>query len=124
MSPITSELFSSPKTNKKQRHRSSIIKMLSFSQANIHIFKENLDKLDFRFINDIECPNVAYNEFIQLYSTIFNKSFPLRNSTSSNFMKREPWFTTGLLTSSRTKAKLFTKKLKNPLMKHTEIQKL
>jgi hypothetical protein len=25
-----------------------------------------------------------------------------------------PWFTTGLLTSSRTKAKLFTKKLKKP----------
>ena len=29
-------------------------------------------------------------------------------------MKREPWFTAGLLTSSRTKAKLFTKKLKKP----------
>ena len=29
-------------------------------------------------------------------------------------MKREPWFTIGLLTSSRTKAKLFTKKLRKP----------
>lgn len=100
--------------NKKQRHRAAIVQTRSFSQANIQIFKDNLAKLNFQFINGIECPNVAYNEFIKLYSTLFNKSFPLRNSISSNFMKREPWFTIGLLTSSRTKAKLFTKKLRKP----------
>jgi len=49
-----------------------------------------------------------------LYSTLFNESFPLRDSTSSRFMKREPWFTNGLLTSSRTKAKLFAKKVHKP----------
>ena len=100
--------------NKKQRQRSPILKTRSLSQANIQIFKDNLDKLNFRFINDIECPNIAYNEFMNLYITLFNKSFPLRNSTSSNSMKREPWFTFGLQTSSRTKAKLFITKLKKP----------
>jgi len=34
--------------------------------------------------------------------------------SSSRFLKREPWFTSGILTWSRTKSKLFAKKLSKP----------
>jgi hypothetical protein len=45
----------------------------------------------------------------------FDKAFPIRNIKITNkHVKREPWITTGLVTSSQTKAKLFTKKMHKP----------
>jgi len=82
----------------------------------IELFKETLDAQHFQFINTIEGPNAAYDEFIKIYSALLNKSFPFRESNSSRFLKQEPWFTSGPLTSSRTKAKVFSNKLTNPLL--------
>ena len=46
---------------------------------------------------------------------MFNIAFPLINAKSQTiYLKREPWMTLGLLTSSRTKHRLFTKKLNKP----------
>ena len=75
--------------SKKHRHRANIIKTRSFSQSNIQSFKDSLDKQYFQFINNIECPNAANNEFIKFYSNIFNKWFPARESISTRFLKRE-----------------------------------
>ena len=66
-------------------------------------------------IIESDCPDDAYNQFITLYKESFNKAFPLVSiKTNKKFTKREPWMSTGLLTSLRTKSKLFKKKLKNP----------
>ena len=47
--------------------------------------------------------------------TAFNESFPLREvKVRSKYIKREPWFTPALLTSSITKAKLLSLKLRKP----------
>ena len=103
--------------NEKQHHKATVVKTRSFSQANIRVFKENLDAQNFQFINNIECPNTAYDEFMKIYSAIFNKSFPLHES---RFLKRQPLLTSGLLTSSCTKAKLFAKKLNKPTFENIE----
>ena len=62
----------------------------------------------------MDCHNLAYSEFIKLYTLAFEQSFPLRDVTKNNNVKREPWFTIGLLVSSRKKSKLFSKKVRHP----------
>jgi len=74
-----------------------------------------LDEIDFNSVCQLQCLNDAYNAFIKLYHAAFEKSFPRHLlGTKSKFIKREPWFTRGLLVSSRNKAKLLTKKLHRP----------
>ena len=51
-----------------------------FGTSNIQLFKENLDAQNFQFMNNIECPNNAYNEFIRIYSAVFSKSFPFHEA--------------------------------------------
>ena len=63
----------------------------------------------------IDCPDLAYNKFMDIYLAEFDASFPMREvSSRAKFIKRQPWFTTGLLTSSINKGKLFSLKLHNP----------
>ena len=50
--------------------------------------------------------------FFKLYHTAFEHSFPLRTiGAKSKNIKREPWFSNGLLTSSKERAKLLTKNI-------------
>ncbi len=63
----------------------------------------------------VQHPDKAYNQFMNLYVDAFNTSFPIieiRYKTA--YLKREPWFTSGLIELSKTKAKLFSKKLTLP----------
>ena len=71
-------------------------------------FKICLNDINFEPIEQIMCPNEAYNVFMALYKSAFEDSFPLRNkSVNSKSIKREPWFTTGLLISSKKRRKLY-----------------
>ena len=85
------------------------------TEQNIAIFKSHLENINFTSVMQATCPNEAYDTFYNLYKQSFNRSFPLRNLTiSQKAIKREPWMTSGLVTSSRNKSKLYTKKLKTP----------
>jgi hypothetical protein len=103
-------------TKRKKPSESAVNKQARyFSQNNCEKFRTYLEKTNFDPVLHIQCPNEAYNIFIQLYLTAFDKSFPLRNVKSNKkIIKKEPWMTTGLLTSSRTKAKFLMKKLNKP----------
>ena len=58
-----------------------------------------------------DCPNKAYYIFYNIYKAAFNSSFPLKIiQISKKYIKREPWMTTGLLNSSKMRAKLHTHK--------------
>ena len=101
---------------KKPTHKRKIIgKKRIFSEANLEIFKESLNQIDFTPIFLMDCPNEAYNKFIELYNISFNNSFPLKHFIpNKNYNKIEPWMSAGLLTSLRNKSKLLKKKLKHP----------
>jgi hypothetical protein len=102
---------------KPTQSKNAIIKKRSFSERNVKLFKSYLDEMNFTQILQINCPNEAYNNFIVMYKEAFEKAFPLLDKRpNSKYTKREPWMTTGLLTSSRTKSKLFVKKLQKPTM--------
>ncbi len=52
---------------------------------------------------------------MKLYIDAFNISFPMVEIQFKNeYIKREPWFTQGLIKSAKTKAKLFSKKMSKP----------
>ena len=87
----------------------------SCSENNLLKFKSLLDNIDFSQIYQMDCPNKAFDEFIRLYENAFEKAFPLCSvRPNKKCIRREPWVTQGLLTSSRKKAKLLVKKLKTP----------
>ena len=95
-----------------------------FSNANYEHFRNLLENTNFDNVLLAKCPNEAYNIFIKLYMISFVKSFPLRISkTNKRYIKKEPWMTSGLLTSSRTKARLFTKKINKPTPQNIDIYK-
>ena len=100
------------KTNITQKKHTKTRKM---SSTNINTFKTHLAHTDFSTVLSNDCPNVAYEEFMKKYYNVFEISFPLRAvKPNKKFIKREPWVTPALLTSSRNKAKLFAKKIRNP----------
>jgi len=83
--------------------------------VNIIKFRESLSVIDFSYISSLQCPNLAYIEFMNMYQTEFEKAFPLRiERKKDKFTKREPLLCKGLLTSSRKKYALFKNKLSNP----------
>jgi len=74
-----------------------------------------LKDTDLEDVLKIECQNVAYDSFLDKYLAAFDKSFPLRERTFiQKYVKREPWFTSGLLISSINKSRLFSLKIHKP----------
>ena len=102
----------------KEKHKYSnkiCTQKRSFNAGNMTKFKNVLTNTDFSNVLNAECPHIAYNIFLKLYLTAFNDSFPLRDiKFKSKYVKREPWFTSGLLTSSINRSKLLSVKLHKP----------
>lgn len=86
-----------------------------YSDQNIITFKDLLQRFDFTPVLACNSPNEAYKNLIDPILEMHQIAFPLTKiNHSPNKLKREPWMTPGLLISSRTKHKLFTKKIKKP----------
>ena len=99
--------------NKHNKHGMNQIRLIS--EVNIIIFKNCLDEIDFNEILQMQCPNEAYNSFLNFTILLSNIHFLLRTiGAKSKNIKREPCFTNGLLTSSKKRAKLLTKKISKP----------
>ena len=97
------------------RKKQQSITIRSFKEENINIFQTKLDAADFTQVMNFQSPDEAYNCFMKIYSNAFDTSFPIKTITpKQTLIKREPWFTPGLLTSSLNKNKLYHKKLKYP----------
>ena len=76
------------------------------TEAKLTIFKQYLDQTDFTSIYSIECPDMAYNVFIDYYKQCYDKAFPFIDiKPNKTIVKREPWMTAGLMTSMQNKIK-------------------
>ncbi len=59
--------------------------------------------------------NEGYDNFIIIYKSLFEISCPVKHmKVKKNYIKREPWISSGILTSSLNKAKLLGKELSRP----------
>ena len=82
---------------------------------NILKFNNILANEDYTSVLLADCPNYAYHSFMEIYTNAFNRACPVKSiKTPKKYIKREPWVTNGILTSSLTKSKLLKRKLKKP----------
>ena len=85
------------------------------SDRNIATFRSKLNTLSYQTVFDTDCPNEAYDKFMNIYTTSFKNAFPIKKiKPNKKFIKREPWFSQGLLVSSRKRNKLLHNKISNP----------
>ena len=83
-------------------------------------FKYYLLNCDYSEVYNAENVNSSYNKFMEIYKNGFEENFPLKlHSTKNKHIKQQAWMTTGLLTSSRYKHKLYIKKLNRPTEHNT-----
>ena len=94
-----------------------------FTDENLRNFNENVSNTNWSSLLD-EDPNMAYNNFIDEYSRIYNACFPLKaikgklpNNRSS------PWSSPGLLKSINKKNRLYKKFIKSPSFSDERIYK-
>ena len=95
-----------------------------YSEKNIIKFRDNLRENNFRNVLETECAENSYNNFIDTFKSTFDKAFPATKcKPNKKHIKKAPWITDGLLTSSRTKQKLLKKKLEKPTAENIEAYK-
>jgi len=96
----------------------------SYSEANINNFNNILNDIDYTDVLALNCPNAAYNKFIEHYLYAFELAFPIKQSKlCKKYLKHTPWITKGLVKSSLTKSKLLKKKIRQPTPHHINTYK-
>ena len=82
---------------------------------NLKNLQQILSLTDFGSVLATECPNGAYNKFLDIYDNAFNLAIPTKIiKLNRGYIKREPWVTKGLLNSSIIKLKLLRAKIRKP----------
>jgi len=85
------------------------------SDQNISKFRNLLHNYDFDTVLQSASVNESYDSFINIINAKFEQAFPFKQTRiTKKMLKRQPWITSGILASSKTKTKLFLKKLSNP----------
>ena len=62
---------------------------------------------------ELQCPDEAYNSFLNKFQSIYEQAFPEVEVKLKTKNLLSPWITKGLSKSSKTKHKLYDKYLKN-----------
>ena len=81
-------------------------------------FKNKLNEINWENIKNIECPESAYNLFLQQFSAAYENAFPKVKIKIKIKNLLSPWISKGILKSSKKKQKLYDKYLKNRTYKN------
>ena len=96
----------------KTKNTVEIIKTRPIQNQNINTFLHDLNNEDWNHIQSLPSTQVdeKYNKFLEKYSYLFNKHFPIKEVKFNKYRhKINPWITKGLLNSLKYKDKLFHK---------------
>ena len=108
----------------KTHHHPRHIQIRQLKKDNIRNFKNYLAVADYSSVLATNNTNDAYNNFLNIYQYLFDIACPLKQILVTNkYIKRQPWITSGILTSSVNKAKLLHKKLNKPTELNIELYK-
>ncbi|KAM3964979.1 uncharacterized protein ACR2FA_000866 [Aphomia sociella] len=88
-------------------------KRRDFSDENIIKFKEYISSLTFNDIYNLSNPNIAFNEFIDIFQLFYNMCFPVIK-VKINISKKEKWITKGIRKCSLRKREMLWKYRKSP----------
>jgi exonuclease III len=108
--------------NSKSKDRPKYIKTRNFSDENINSFRNLLAQANFQeTYNEQQDTQLSYDKLHDTFFTLYDVHFPERTIRfNKNIHKIEPWMSNGLLTSRRTKLKLFDKFTKKPCRENKE----
>jgi hypothetical protein len=106
-------ICSQPDTHKSPSINSTVSR--DFSLLNLENFKRDLSVTDWEPVLNANNVENAYDCFWSAYINAYNANFPLkRKRFNKNFNSKNKFMTVGLLTSRRTKNKLFAKAASDP----------
>jgi hypothetical protein len=84
-----------------------------FSDESIVRFNNSLSQFDWNTVCVSEDVNVSYNNFINIYETMYNTCFPIKTRRLKiRHQNRKPWITNSILKSIKRKNNLYVKWLK------------
>ena len=113
-------IFCLIKTDRKGEQQRSVgkcnVKRRLITKHKIQEFKVRLSQVDWSGIYISNDANTSYNNFIDLFMSVYNDCFPLVNQRSKNNCKK-PWITNGLLTSIKKKNKMYIAYIRKPCEK-------
>ena len=103
-------------SNEKTRNQKIKIKKIFFSDKNKESFKQDFQKMNWEELNILNCTNTLYKHFIKIYSSIYDKNFPLLETEVKLKDLQTPWMSKAMKKFSKQKQKLYIKflKSKNP----------
>ena len=95
----------------------------SYCEKNIDKFKNTLHNRNWDDIQKIEDPNKAYKYFLDIFTDIYDNSFPKSEVKLQFESNQSPWITEGIAKSSKKKQRLYEKFIKNRTPKNEETYK-
>ena len=101
--------ISSPKN-----HMDQFTYKRDFNQTLLNLFKQKLFETSWNSLKNIAEANESYHKFLKIFSSLYEKYFPLTKVKLKSKRKKSPWITNGITKSSKRKEKLseiFSKRL-------------
>jgi len=96
-----------------------------FSKKNVQFLCDMLHNSDFSNVLGENNPNRAYDMYMETFNDCFNIAFPTKKvKLTRKYIKRSPWITDGILTSSIRKSRLLHKKAKKPTQHNIDSYKI
>ncbi len=95
----------------KSQQTPNINKIRYYTEQNTEQFINLIEKQDFTKVHNLYDTDLAYNEFLSIINSAHDKAFPIQIAKEkTHVIRKEPWITSGLMTSSHNKTKLHRKK--------------
>ena len=84
-----------------------------FTENTFNCFKQALFETSWDSIKNLKEPNEAYNNFLDIFTELYQKHFPIRKIKIKPKRAPSPWITNGIAKSSKRKQMLYEKFLKH-----------
>ena len=104
----------------EHKHRPEKYLKCIYSAQSADKFREDISRVDWSVIYDLNNPNEQYNLMIDIITEIYDKHFPIKTFSVKPSTRNNPWITPGILKSIKRKNKLYRAKLQNYNEKNRE----
>ena len=94
-----------------------------FNENTLTLFKRNLFETSWDSVKKVDDSNESYNKFLEIFSSLYEKYFPLTKVKLKPKRKNSPWITNRITKSSKRKQKLYEKFLKHRTQESKQIYK-
>ena len=89
-----------------------------FKENSLNLFKQNLFETSWDSLKNMADPNELYDKFLKIFSSLYEKYFPLTNVKLKPKRKNSPWITNGIAKSPKRKQKLYKNFFKRRIPEH------